>query len=194
MRQDDGRGFAGMEFLIALGSNATSSAGDARATVEAALSALSGIGAGLAASRLYRTPCFPAGAGPDFVNAACRLGADLTPEAMLQALHRIEAEFGRTRQVRWGQRTLDLDLLAAGDTVAPDEAGWRAWADLPESQQAEQAPDRLILPHPRLQDRAFVLVPLADIAPDWTHPVLGRTVSQMLAARPDAEIAEITPI
>jgi 2-amino-4-hydroxy-6-hydroxymethyldihydropteridine diphosphokinase len=59
--------------------------------------------------------------------------------------------------------------------------------ELPADAQATQVPDGLILPHPRLQDRAFVLVPLADVAPDWCHPVLGRTVREMLAALPEAD-------
>jgi 2-amino-4-hydroxy-6-hydroxymethyldihydropteridine diphosphokinase len=91
-------------------------------------------------------------------------------------------------------RTLDLDLVAFGESVMPDLAGFEAWKVLPPDLQRLRAPDELILPHPRLQDRSFVLVPLADVAPGWRHPVLGLTVAQMLAARPAAERAEVFPI
>ena len=103
----------------------------------------------------------------------------------------IEARFGRQRITRWGARTLDIDLLAMGDAVLPDLAEQSRWRTLPPEDQARIAPDRLILPHPRLQDRAFVLVPLADVAADWRHPVLGLSVAEMLAALPASARAEI---
>ena len=145
-------------------------------------------------SRLFATPCFPAGAGPDYVNAAAELETDLSPAEILAILHRVEAEFGRERTSRWAGRTLDLDLIAGGDAVLPDRATWNGWHDLPAADQARIAPDRLILPHPRLQDRAFVLVPLMDIAPEWRHPVSGRSVAEMVAALPQEEIDAVHPI
>ena len=113
---------------------------------------------------------------------------------MLDRLHRIEAEFGRERVQRWGQRTLDLDLLACGDAMLPDDATHALWRDLAPEQRLIRAPDELILPHPRLHERAFVLVPLADIAPDWRHPALGLTVAEMLARLPQAERDAVRPI
>lgn len=90
-------------------------------------------------------------------------------------------------------RTLDLDLIAFGQTVLPDPATHGHWRDLPMEDQRRFAPDRLILPHPRLQDRAFVLIPLCDVAPDWPHPVTGRTIAQMAAALPASDTAEVRP-
>lgn len=140
-------------------------------------------------SRFYATPCFPAGAGPDYVNAAALIEVpiELDAESVLARLHGIEARFGRKRVQRWGMRTLDIDLLALGDSVLPDAATQDEWRKLAPETQARAAPDRLILPHPRLQDRAFVLVPLADVAPDWMHPRTGLTVRQMLAALPQTD-------
>lgn len=163
--------------------------------------AIARIGAGLTTperlrgqSRLYRTPCFPVGAGPDFINAVIDLDLSGAPETILDRLHRIEAEFGRSRARRWGARTLDLDLLAFGDAVLPDVATFSFWRDLAVIQQETTAPDRLIVPHPRLQDRAFVLVPLHDVAPDWRHPVSQLDARAMLARLDPEEIAQIRPL
>ena len=146
-------------------------------------------------SRLFATPAFPAGNGPDFVNAAVALGTDLAPEDILDRLHRIEAGAGRTRDRRWGERTLDLDLLAVGDLIRPDVATVERWRTLPLARQMEETPDRLLLPHPRLQDRSFVLVPLAEVAPaGWRHPISGLTVDEMLAALPPADLASVRPL
>lgn len=145
-------------------------------------------------SRAFRTPCFPEGAGPDYMNAAFRCGWTGDADSALEALHRIEAQLGRDRTLRWGPRTLDLDLLALDDAVLPDAAIWAQWAGLAPDRQTREAPDRLILPHPRLQDRAFVLVPLADVAPRWVHPRLGLTVEQMLARLTPDDRREIVPM
>lgn len=147
-------------------------------------------------SRFFSTPCFPAGAGPDYVNAVAELAGppDLTPEALLDVLLDVERAHGRERKRRWGMRTLDLDLIAWDDAVLPDRATFERWRNLDPAAQAAAAPDRLVLPHPRLQDRAFVLVPLADIAPDWRHPVLNRTVREMLDTLDPADRAAVVPL
>lgn len=181
--------------LVALGSNATEREHSNAELLKQAVAEIKAEGlATRRLSRLYSTPAFPAGAGPDFVNAALVVESPLPPEEVLAILHRVEASMGRVRRERWGQRVIDLDLLASGERVLPDEAALRDWMALPLDEQMRRAPDRLILPHPRMHERGFVLVPLADVAPDWVHPLTGQSVRAMLAALDPAEIAAIRPI
>lgn len=181
--------------LISVGSNDLSFWGSSLQTVQRALKELAPLAKGeVIASRFYRTPAFPAGSGPDYVNAAACFPTALSAPDLLAALHRIEAGAGRERVRRWGQRTLDLDLVALGPAVLPDPQTYARWRDLPLEQQMQQAPAELILPHPRMQDRAFVLVPLAEITPDWVHPVLGATVRALCDALPAADKADVVPL
>ena len=183
------------ELLIALGGNLNSPVGAPAATLRSALSQLTQNGAVIrSVSTFYHTPAFPKGSGPDYVNAVAKISAYWSPAEALDQLHQIEAQMARERDQRWGQRTLDLDILAYDDVVLPDRETYDAWRNLPPEVQIGRTPEQLILPHPRMQDRAFVLVPLADVAPDWVHPVLQRSVIQMLEALPEAEKAEIIAI
>ena len=149
------------EILIALGANMPSRAGPPAQTLKAALAALSAAGVEiLKVSSFYETAAWPDPADPPFTNAAASLRTSLQPVAVLELLHAIETDFGRVRSRKNEPRTLDLDLLAHGNAIM---AGV------------------LVLPHPRLAERRFVLEPLAEIAPDWRHPVTGLTPGQMLA-------------
>lgn len=180
------------KYAIALGSNLGNGPANPLKTIESALKQLVQNSCTLRrVSRFYSTPCFPAGAGPDYINACVIVAYDGPPAQILALLHRIEADFGRERVQRWGSRTLDLDLLVCGQTVLPSQTGHAQWRDLPLEDQKIRAPQELILPHPRLQERAFVLVPLCDIAPDWRHPILGQTVREMTAALPADLCAEV---
>jgi 2-amino-4-hydroxy-6-hydroxymethyldihydropteridine diphosphokinase len=149
--------------LVALGSNVEPRR-EHLAGALAALAALPGTRL-LAASRLHETApvdC-PPGSGP-FLNAAALLETELPPRALLAALQQIEAAHGRARGVPNAPRTLDLDLLLHGESVL-------------------QEPD-LALPHPRLHERRFVLEPAAEIAPELRHPLLQRSLRELLAALP----------
>jgi 2-amino-4-hydroxy-6-hydroxymethyldihydropteridine diphosphokinase len=155
--------------FIALGSNlAGRYAGPAQA-VEAAIEALQGPEIALVSrSRLYCSAAWPDPSDPEFVNAVISVMTDLDASVLLARLHALEAEFGRERRLANAPRTLDLDIVDYACRVsAPGETP--------------------ILPHPRLADRAFVLLPLAEIAPDWRHPVTGAGVADLIGALPNPE-------
>ncbi len=188
-------GKTGTKAVLALGGNLNLRAYTPEVTLRQSLESLAREGLVIrAVSRFFSTPCFPPGGGPDYVNAAALIESNETPDRVLELLHRVEHEFGRARAQRWGMRTLDLDLVCWNDAVLPSSEVYEQWLNLPPEEQINAAPNELILPHPRLQDRAFVLVPMADVAPDWRHPVLGLTVAAMLANLPKADVAAVTPI
>jgi 2-amino-4-hydroxy-6-hydroxymethyldihydropteridine diphosphokinase len=152
--------------FIALGSNLAGRYSSPKAAVEAAIVALESVDIQVVArSRLYRSTAWPEPSDPEFVNAVISVETSLSPSVLLACLHNIEALFGRERRHMNAPRTLDLDIVDYGGTVSsPGETP--------------------ILPHPRLADRAFVLLPLMDVAPAWRHPVTGRTIRELVAALP----------
>lgn len=180
------------EILIAFGGNLPLEGEEPREIMPRAIAALGEEGLPAdTVSPFYQTPCFPAGAGPDYLNGALRIVSNMPAQEVLATLHRVEARFGRERKSRWAGRSLDLDLLAVGADLFPNVTIWRQWYGLPLETQKRIAPEELILPHPRLQDRGFVLVPLADVAPDWKHPVLGKTVREMVQELPSEAVSEV---
>ncbi len=159
--------------LIALGANLDHPRyGPPRETLEAALEALQQSGVAiLGRSRWFRSAPTPPSEQPWFVNAVASAETSLSPADLLAKLHEIEAGFGRVRHRANEARVLDLDLLAYHDREsAPGESP--------------------ILPHPRLAERAFVVLPLAEVAPDWRHPVSGLSAAEMANRLDPAETAE----
>lgn len=178
--------------LIALGANQPSAQGSPRETLEAALALLETRGINAEATAQWvESPAWPAGSGPNYVNGAARVACALSPKGLLAVLHKVEAMLGRERDGgRWAARPCDIDLIACGSMVAPGVSVWRHF----ERAAPETPRDTLLLPHPQMHRRAFVLVPLAEIAPDWRHPIIGETVSEMLDGLPKADRLAITPL
>lgn len=161
--------------LVALGANLSSPAtGSPLDSCEKALACLGDRGLTiLKRSRWYRSAPVPRSSQPNFVNGVVSVASALPPQEFLATLHEIETELGRTRGQLNEARVIDLDLLCHGDQVI----GW------PASPPGDEIPTvGLVLPHPRLHGRAFVLLPLRDVAPDWRHPVSGEGLEAMIGA------------
>ena len=147
--------------------------GAPRQALEAALAELGRRGVSvIRVSPWYRTAPVPASDQPWYVNAVAEVVTTLAPDELLAVLHEVEQSFGRVRTVANAARMIDLDLL---DFRGKTAAG---------------GPGRAILPHPRMAARAFVLQPLADLAPAWRHPVSGTPIQALLAALPAGQTIE----
>lgn len=155
---------------IGLGANLPSPEhGTPRETLDAAMQALAAKGLAIVArAPLYESEPIPVSDQPWYLNTVIEVATDLGATEVLAILHSVENAFGRVRAVRNEARVLDLDLL--------DHRG-----------AVRNGPDSPVLPHPRLTDRAFVLLPLRDIAPDWRHPVRDRTVAELLESLPPGQ-------
>lgn len=183
------------KFALGIGSNWHEDVTDTLPLIDATISRLQKESVNfLAMSVLYQTKAFPANGDPDFVNGAALMETQMSPDDLLAAVHDVEHAIGRTRTKRWERRVIDLDILFYDDLVRPDAQTHAMWREMALADQMVETPDQLILPHPRIQDRPFVLVPLCDVAPDWVHPVLHKTTRQMCDAFSAQELAELSPI
>ncbi len=142
---------------LLLGSNE----GDRVATMRRAINLLEAAGVYVVLqSRYYQTAAWGLTEQPDFLNMALLAETELSATGLLQVIGRVEKELGRQREVKWGQRTLDIDIIFFNDDIIHLPA--------------------LTIPHPYMQDRRFVLVPMHEIVPGWVHPLLHKTVAQLL--------------
>ncbi|MDH3597820.1 MAG: 2-amino-4-hydroxy-6-hydroxymethyldihydropteridine diphosphokinase [Rhodospirillales bacterium] len=145
--------------------------GPPRKTCEAALAALTAAGLRvLRRSRWYESEPMPTSDQPRFINGVAEVATELAPAELLERLHRVEADFGRVRHQANEARVLDLDLLAYRGCVSAPGAS-------------------PVLPHPRLAERAFVVLPLAELAPDWRHPVSGLSAAGLVGRLPAGQTA-----
>ncbi|MFN3232102.1 MAG: 2-amino-4-hydroxy-6-hydroxymethyldihydropteridine diphosphokinase [Alphaproteobacteria bacterium] len=154
--------------LIALGSNLPFLGHDSEHILFLALQQMEREGVSVQqCSPWYRSAPVPPSGQPDFINGVAALDTDLDPVALLSLLHSTERAFGRVRGSRNAARTLDLDLIDYRGRITSGKEG---------------AP---VLPHPRMQDRAFVLVPLRDVVPDWRHPASGDSIDTLIGLLPE---------
>lgn len=145
--------------------------GSPRQTLSAAIAALKAAGLEIVSrSSWYESAPVPLADQPWYVNAVVAVRGEDDAAALLAKLHRVEAEFGRVRTVANAPRVVDLDLLDHRGECRPEAAG------------------PPVLPHPRMGERGFVLLPLQEIAPDWRHPVSGRTVVELIAELPTDQV------
>jgi len=157
--------------VVALGSNVSGDYANCEALLEAVLARFPQAGLPvIARSRWWRSAAWPDPTGPEYRNGIAIVETNDPPKAVLAKLLAIETAFRRVRLLRNAPRTLDLDLIAHG----------RAVIDEP----------NLVLPHPRAHERRFVMGPLAEIAPQWRHPVLGQTAAELAAQAPVGRDAE----
>lgn len=164
--------------FIAFGANLPGKAGVPQNTYEAALEAMEAAGIHIAArSSLWQTsPVGVPDEQPDYINAVISVKTELPPQALLESLLAIEQDFGRVRTFKNAAKSIDLDLIAYDDKILGDT----------------NKPEELIVPHPRMQERAFVLLPLQEIAPDWVHPLSKKALKELIEALPaDQEARKI---
>jgi 2-amino-4-hydroxy-6-hydroxymethyldihydropteridine diphosphokinase len=160
--------------FVALGTNLPFEGASGVALLRQAVAAIEAEGFAIGArSGVWRTAAWPSGSGqPDYANAVIELrDVTLSPHDLFDRLAAIEARFGRQRRERWEARTLDLDIVAMDAWVGEF--------------------DGIILPHPRIQERVFVLAPLAEVAPDWVHPALGLGAGELLSRLPPEGYARV---
>ena len=144
-------------------------------TLDAAVEAIEAAGMRVfKRSGFWSSPAWPDPADPPYVNAVIEVASALGASDILARLHAIEAEFGRERSIRNAPRPLDLDLVDCRGEISRDPGP--------------------VLPHPRMDSRAFVLCPLAQIAPHWVHPQSGRTVAELITALPQEDLAVTRPL
>ena len=170
-----------IKYYIALGSNLETKNMDRLEILNKALEYFPMFSISLVkVSSFWESKSYPNKNQPNFINAVSEVQSILNPHQTLCSLKKIEIILGRKVNSRWGSRVLDLDILAAGSLILPNLRIFNKWLKMPLEKQIQNQPNQLILPHPRIQDRLFVLKPLSEIDPNWIHPVLNKKPYELI--------------
>ena len=172
--------------LIGLGSNLTTDdLPTSKAVLEEAIDMLSSEDTKIVkGSRFYETEPVPASDQPWYVNAVVHVESNLSAPLLLERLHDVEQKLGRTRRERWEARIIDLDLLSYNGEILPSKEKWLA-------ERENSHSDILMVPHARMHQRSFVLLPLRDIEPNWIHPVFDKKVLELIDELETDEIVRV---
>ncbi len=184
-----------MRSIIAFGGNLPSQHGLPVDTLEQAVRALGDLGVVFhRRSRWYNTLAWPTGSGPDYINGVAEVSFEGSCRNLLRVMQKVEKDLGRVRvsgeKYRWNPRVCDLDIICHGAMVSP---GIREWRAVDAASASADRPE-LVLPHPLMHERAFVLGPMVELVPDWRHPVFGDTVRSMFKVLPVTERAAMRPL
>ena len=180
-------------YVVVLGSNLPSKFGNSSETLKKCMDEIRSYSAiqCLLESNWYISSSFVDEREPKYVNVGILLNTNLKPIDLLNYTSGLENKYERKRERRWEPRTCDIDILLCDQLILPNKTHFRKWLKLDFSDQIEISPNELILPHPRLQERAFFLKPLNDLQPDWIHPFLGMKAKEMLDSLPPNELKNI---
>ena len=180
-------------YVVVLGSNLPSEFGNSAETLKKCAGEIKSSPAvdSLFESNWYISSSFLDKREPRYVNVGIRFSTNLEPIELLNFTSGLENKYGRKRQRRWDPRTCDIDILLCDQLILPNKLSFVKWLKLDLSDQMKLIPNELILPHPRLQERAFFLNPLNDLQPDWIHPFLKIKAKEMLDSLPPNELQNI---
>ena len=181
--------------FVAFGANLPGPFGSPEASLRYAMDRLFDAGAEtIHGGAIYCCPAFPPGSGPDFVNSVVSVTVR-EADPFIESLFEIESEFNRAAERaagRWKPRSIDVDIISVGQEIRPSLEEHNRIRARPQIDRTTGT-EGVILPHPSMHERAFVLVPLADFAPDWRHPILGKTAAALVAELPNEDRAAVVP-
>ncbi len=180
-------------YVVVLGSNLCSKFGNSVDTLKNSVDEIRSepVIKSLLESNWYVSLSFGDKTEPKYVNVGIRFSTSLKPKELLNFTSVLEKKYGRRRRRRWEPRTCDIDILLCDQLILPSRSSYEKWLKLDLSDQKRLAPNDLILPHPRMQERTFFLNPLNDLQPDWIHPFLKRKAKEMLDSLPPNELENI---
>ncbi|MBO6503264.1 MAG: 2-amino-4-hydroxy-6-hydroxymethyldihydropteridine diphosphokinase [Kordiimonadaceae bacterium] len=182
----------GTECILGLGANLPFAGAGPAPNLRAAINEISATTiSNVTVSGFYLSTPVPHTDQPDFVNCVMSGTTQLSAKELMARCQSMETQYGRERDGRWQARTLDIDILDYGGQILPTAGDWTKL--MQDGRDGTIAAD-LIVPHPRLHERGFVLKPLAEIWPDWSHPVLGKTALELLNSLGSEEVDDVRPI